>query len=343
MSILRKINLNDPQTDREARINPGSGALAVDQTTRLVGPQFVGSTIDSQFWTLANNGTASGAALSNGLVSLTSGTDNDGSGSLISVQHGRFLFVNPNEFRTIVRVTDTTVDECTRRWGAVHITAGTPLTLDNGFYFSLADDGELSVNYKTTGAGATSVASGSFNGPTSGGIFTANDSSGTVSMDTNAHAYEILYYEAKIWFIIDGVLIHSVVATTAKLTERFTMHCYAESVNSGSGTTSGVLEVFAQSILRIGRPSTIPICVNLSANATTILKRSAGKLHRITVNNFGANSVITVYDNIAAAGTTIATIGSNNEGPFEYGCEFQTGLTIVIGGGTASDITVVYD
>lgn len=332
MSRLRQMNINDPVTDRLARINPGNGALAVDQTIRLIGPQFVGSTIDDYFWTLANNGTASAAALSNGLVSLTSGTANSGSGSLLSSQHARFLFVNPNEFRILTRVTDATVADCTRRWGATIITAGTPLTLDNGFYFSLSGAGVLSVNYKTTGGGATSITSGSFNGDAT-----------TYVVDTNAHAYEILYYEAEIWFIIDAVLIHSVLATTAKLTDDFSLHIMAESVNSGSGTTSGVLEVFASSILRIGSPTTIPLCVNLSANATTVLKRSGGRLHRITVNEFGANSVITVYDNTAAAGTTIATINSSNEAPFEYGCEFQDGLTIVIGGGTASDITVIYD
>ncbi len=332
MSRFGQISIRDNDTDRLVRVNPGNGALAVDQTIRLIGPQFVGSTIDNQFWTLANNGTVSGAALAAGLVTLTSGTDNSGSGSLLSVQHARFLFVNPNEFRMIARVTDATVADCTRRWGATIITAGSPLTLDNGFYFSLDGVGALSINYKTTGDGATSVASGAFNGDVS-----------TYVVDTNAHAYEILYFEAKIWFIIDTVLIHSVAATTAKLTDDFNLHITAESVNSGSGTTSGVLEVFASSILRIGSPSTIPIFANLLANATTVLKRSGGKLHRITVNKFGANSVITVYDNTAASGTLIATISSSVEQGFEYDCEFQDGLTIVIAGGTASDITVVYD
>ena len=332
MTLIRRFQLHDPDTDRLARINPGSGALAVDQTIRLIGPQFVGSAIDDRFWTLANNGAASGAALANGLVTLTSGTANSGSGSLLSAQHARFLFVNPNEFRMVARVTDATVADCTRRWGAAIITAGTPLTLDNGFYFSLDGAGVLSVNYKTTGSGANSIASGSFNGKVA-----------TYVVDTNAHAYEILYFEAKIWFFIDSVLIHSVPVTTAKLTDNFSLNILAESVNSGSGTTSGILEVFASSILRIGSPSTVPIFANLSANATTVLKRSEGKLHRITVNKFGANSVVTVYDNVAASSPTIATISSGNEQAFEYGGEFQDGLTIVIAGGTASDITVVYD
>lgn len=332
MSLIRRLKLFDAQTDREARVNPGSGALAIDQVLRLVGPQFIGSTLDTNFWTLANNGTASGAALASSLITLTSGTANNGSGSLISVAHGRFLFVNPNQLRMAGRVTDATVADCTRRWGALDITAGSPLTLNSGFYFSLDGAGVLSVNHKVAGSGAVSVASGSFNGDVS-----------TYVLDTNIHAFDILYFVMGAWFVIDDVLIHKFAPTTLMLTNDNDLHPMAESVNSGSGTTSGVLEILGASILRLGQNTTVPIFSNLTTNATTVLKRSAGNLHRITVNNFGAANTITIYDNTAASGTLIATIGSNNEGTFEYNCEFQIGLTVVQGGGTASDITVVYD
>ena len=318
--------------NRYGLINPGSGALAVDTTIRLVGPQFVGSTIDSEFWTLANNGTASAAALADGVVSLTSGTANSGSGSLISGATGRFLFVNPNEFRMLSRVTDTTVADCTRRWGAFNVTAGTPWTLDNGFYFSLDGTGALSVNHKRTGVAAVSVASGSFNGDVS-----------TYTMDTNVHAYEILYFEAAAWFVIDTVFIHKFVPTTTKLTDNFTMFIGAESVNSAGGTTSGVMEVFATSMLRIGAETTVPHYVNITTNTTTILKRSAGRLHRVVVNEFNTSNTMTIYDNSAASGAIIGTVSSSTEGPFDYGVEFHTGLTIVTAGGSAGDVTVVYD
>lgn len=291
MSLIRRLKLFDAQTDHEARINPGSGALAVDQVLRLVGPQFIGSTLDTIFWTLANNGTASGAALAASLVTLTSGTDNSGSGSLVSVPHARFLFVNPNQFRIASRVTDVTVADCTRRWGALDITAGTPWTLNSGFYFSLDGAGALSVNHKVAGSGAVSVASGSFNGDVA-----------TYVLDTNIHSFEILYYIMGAWFIIDNVLIHKFTPATLMLTNDNNLHVAAESVNSGSGTTSGVLEVLAASILRLGQNTTVPICSNLTTNTTTVLKMSPGNLHRITVNNFGAANTITVYDNTAAGG-----------------------------------------
>ncbi len=327
-----RTSISDPQTGRQNRINPGNGALAVDVTHRLVGPQFIGSAIDANFWTLANNGASSAAALANGLVTLTSGTANNGSGSLFSKRHARFLFVNPNEFRAVSRVTDVTVAGCTRRWGAIDVTAGSPWTLDNGFYFSLDGEGVLSVNYKTTGSGVTSIESGSFNGDAS-----------EFTMDTDAHAYEILYYEDMVWFIIDNVLIHRVAATTAKLTNDFNLHCAAESVNSGSGTTSGTLEVFASSILRIGSLATQPVFSNITTNATTVLKLSPGKLHRIIINTFNASNTLVIYDNTAGSGPTIATVNLTVETTLEFGVEFQTGLVVVTSGGTPGDITVVYD
>lgn len=331
-NLLGRTSAYDPQTARAGRINPGSAAGAVDVVHRLTGPQFIGSTIDTEFWTLANNGTASGAALAGSLVTLTSGTDNDGSGSLASVHHARFLLVNPNQLRMISRITDTTVAGCTRRWGVLEVTAGSPLTLENGFYFSLDENGVLSVNCKVAGSAVNSVVSGSFNGDAS-----------TYVLDTDFHASEIIYFVMGAWFIIDGVLIHKFTPTDTPLNNDNDLHIVAESVNSASGTASGVIELSGGSILRYGSLSTVPVFKNLNANATTILKRSPGKLHRIVVNKTGASSVVTVYDNTAASGTTIAIINSTLEGAFEYGCEFQIGLTIVISGGTASDITVIYD
>ena len=84
---------------------------------------------------------------------------------------------------------------------------------------------------------------------------------------------------------------------------------------------------------------------NLAANATTVVKSGSGILHSITINNAGASSnTCTVYDNTAASGTVIATIDTVelNGRTLLYDVRFATGLTIVIGTGTAADITVAY-
>lgn len=81
---------------------------------------------------------------------------------------------------------------------------------------------------------------------------------------------------------------------------------------------------------------------NLAANATTVIRSGKGILHSITVNKAGASSnVCTVYDNTAASGTKIATIDTVNATPnLIYDVQFNTGLTVVIGTGTAADVTV---
>lgn len=87
----------------------------------------------------------------------------------------------------------------------------------------------------------------------------------------------------------------------------------------------------------IASPTGIP--VNITSATTTVVKTSAGVLHKIIVNATSASS-ITVYDSTAASGTKIATLkASVAEQTFDYDAQFLTGLTIVSG---ASDITVVY-
>lgn len=84
---------------------------------------------------------------------------------------------------------------------------------------------------------------------------------------------------------------------------------------------------------------------NLLANATTLLKTGQGLLHSIVINNAGAASnLCTVYDGLSASGIVIATIDTVelNGRVLLYDVHFTVGLTIVIGTGTAADLTVAY-
>lgn len=83
---------------------------------------------------------------------------------------------------------------------------------------------------------------------------------------------------------------------------------------------------------------------NLTTNATTTLKSGKGTLKSVTINTKGASSnVVTLYDNTAASGTKIATIDTTqNVGTLGYDIQFSTGLTAVMGTGTAADITVSF-
>lgn len=79
-----------------------------------------------------------------------------------------------------------------------------------------------------------------------------------------------------------------------------------------------------------------------SANGTTTIKSGAGTLHTVTVNNAGTTDTITLYDAITGSGAVIAVIGSSGEATLTYDLAFSTGLTAVIAGTTAPDVTFTY-
>lgn len=83
--------------------------------------------------------------------------------------------------------------------------------------------------------------------------------------------------------------------------------------------------------------------VNLAANATTTIKSGAGVLHSIVINTKGIGNTCTVYDNTAGSGTKLATMDTTlSTTAFTYDGVFTTGLTVVIAGGTAADMTFSY-
>lgn len=80
---------------------------------------------------------------------------------------------------------------------------------------------------------------------------------------------------------------------------------------------------------------------NLNTAATTTVHTGKGVLHKVTINTPNTGT-ITIYDNTAGSGTTIAAIGASAAGPtYLYDIEFSTGLTFVVAA-TAPDITVSY-
>lgn len=333
MTRLHDNQLFDPQINRRQRISPIGGEI-VEQTTRLVGTNF-GTAIDTQFWTATNSGAGSAAGVAAGIATLTSGTANSGYGNLRTSRLARFLFANPNLWRGAIRVTSAAVTNCTRRFGAFINGANPYSTPANGFGFEISAAGVLSCNTWSNGAVAQTVNSGSFNGDVT-----------DYTVDTNIHAYEIVYFVMGVWFYVDGVLLHHFAPTTAVLAQELTQPITCAIFNAAGGTTSGTMEVWASSTLRFGKEITRPRSVNISSNTTTILKLGAGTLHRIILNKAGANTnTVTIYDNTAGSGTIIGTISNvlGSIGSVEYDLDFYTGLTIVTATGAAGDFTIVYD
>jgi hypothetical protein len=309
------------------------GALRAATANRIVGSIFEDA-VDANFWALANSGTASAAAIGSGICTLTSGSDAAGYGQVQSVNKARFIFATLNEYRGLVRVPVLAVADCTRRWGDITTSATTtPL---NGFYFEVSGAGVLSVNHVSDGS-VTSAASGSFNGTVD-----------SYTLDTNVHAYEVLYFQASAQFYVDGVLVHTFTPGAAPLCELWHHNATATCINGGTGGVSGVLQVYAHTIQRIGEINTASKSkYNTGTTAATVLKIGPGSVHGILLSAIGNNSAVTLYDNTAASGTVLFASGAmpNNTTPLNLGgldLPFEIGLTLVVAT-TSSDVVVSYE
>ncbi len=86
--------------------------------------------------------------------------------------------------------------------------------------------------------------------------------------------------------------------------------------------------------------------LHLNANGTTTVKSGAGVLRRIVINTRGGIlNTLTIYDNTTATGAVIGVVDTSGAeaGAFDYELDFTTGLTVVLAGGTAADITIIYE
>ena len=85
--------------------------------------------------------------------------------------------------------------------------------------------------------------------------------------------------------------------------------------------------------------------LHLNASGTTTAKSGAGVLRRIVINTRGGIiNTLTIYDNTTATGAVIGVVDTVAAGgAFDYELDFTTGLTVVLAGGTAADITIIYE
>lgn len=84
--------------------------------------------------------------------------------------------------------------------------------------------------------------------------------------------------------------------------------------------------------------------ITAAAPTTTVVATGSGVLHAIVFNKPLATSVVTLYNNIAASGTVLATItvpANPQPSTIIYDIAFAIGLTITTAT-AASDITVVW-
>jgi len=311
-------------------------SMSVAQPYRLVGTTF-GASIDTNFWTATTGGGAGSASgVANAVATVSSGTASGATGYAVmsSVRSARFLFAHPMKFRAMIQLTSVAVTHSSARaWGPVTLTTTAP---QNGAWYSVSAAGVLSVNHASGGSVATPVTSGNFNGDHAQFI-----------LDTNVHAYEIVYYTDGIFFLIDGVLVHTILPTTAVLYQTLDTPIKVWSVNDGTGGTSGTVICWNATIQRLGRDLTAPQSFYIAGvNAGQVLKTGSGVVQKIIVSTTNNNATIILYDNTAASGTILWSMNSGNTdkvASLDFGAmSFTTGLTIVTTG-AATVVTIVYE
>ena len=239
-----------------------------------------------------------------------------------TIHVGRWVTGCENTFRTVLKVGDTGTANNIRNWGA--------FTATDGFFFQL--NGTNFNVVSRIGSSDTVVPLASFNVSTN------------FVLDTNYHVYEIRMTFADIHFYIDKQLMHTLKPTTTFFSATLSLPVTLQNNNSGGSTSNVSLAAGVAFIMRTGLLETEAYYGHITGAVTgTVLKRGAGRLHRIIIGNNGATIII--YDNTTNAAPIISTITPDPTTAgtsIELDCPFSTGLTVTTTG-AATDITFIYE
>lgn len=314
--------------------NTPMGDMRTVTPSRIVGAQFDGSTIDSNFWIGSTSGSTS-IAQSNAQVTLTSGTGT-GTASLYTTRRARYVSANAMRYRSVIQISASEANN-KRRWGVGY--GATMPTITDGAWFQL-DGSTFSVECMKGGTSTLSITSGNFNG-TLGGTYTPG---------TGAQTYEVYWTNSKVYFSVGGEVLHSNTFTANTWSSTMNFHAFQDTTNA-VGTTSSTLSCRVGSICRLGPLLTQPVGKYGTATGTYSCKSSAGNLHSLAVGSVAANGgVVTLYD--SASGTSTSVIGAFtfNQGgnsftpvsiPFN-GLPFFNGLVVVVSSQNVT-FTVIYE
>jgi len=324
MAYLSKVQLKD-QYGFSAENTPLDEVRTVSPV-RLVGTTFEGSAVDTSFWAVANSGTASASGQANGVMTLTSGTATSGTATMQSVRSGRYIGAASNRYRAQIVLTAGTANNI-RRWGAFNT--------NDGAFFELNGTTLNIVTRRVNGAD-TAVASTSWNG------------NQTVPTLTDCNTYEIYYTNKKVYFVINGVLAHTVTATTTTWSASKNLPVRAESTNDAvNASTGGSIYVWVSTIVRLGNAQTVPQWKYQAGTGTFTCKLSQGTLHSVIIGGVVSGAIVTIYDQTTGAVPIIWASGAmpNNTNPFVIdfqGLPFFTGLVVVVSAQNCN-VTVVYE
>jgi len=314
--------------------NTPMGEMRVVEPTRLVGTIYDGATLDTAFWTPTIDATAGPGTVvqGGGQLVLNSGTNAASFSRVNSVRRGRYVSGTAMRYRTIIQLGDTGTASNKKRWGVAY--GATMPTITDGAWFQ-TNGTTFGICTAKNGVSDAVVNSGSFNG----------SYGKTYNLDTNANTYEIYWTNSKVYFVVAGRILHTVSATTTTWAETVSHYIYMDNVNSGN-TVNKTLTCRVASICRLGKLETANLWRNINTTAVTalILKRGAGRLHKVCINSSVNSTVISIYDAITATNPIAVITPPNGATPtvLEYFLDFYTGLTVTTTPNSAN-VTFVYE
>ena len=312
------------------------GEMRTVVPNRLVGTSFDGTTVDPNFWEVANVGSGT-TTQANAQIVLSTGSVANGATSLHSIRRARYVSGAAMVFRAVVTLSSGNANN-KRRWG---IAFGTTMpTITDGAYFQLDGTTFSIVTLRSTVE--TKVDSGNFNG-TLGASY---------SLGTTVHTFEIYWTNSKVWFVISNEVLHTVSATSATWAATMAHYIFMDTVNTSGISSTNTLTCRVASIRRLGPLQTLPIGKYQSGlTAGVVCKYSAGNLHKIILSGMTSGAIITAYDGTSTGATIIWASGTINVGaqalvvPVSIdfnGMPFYTGLFFTITGATCN-VLVIYE
>jgi hypothetical protein len=323
MTFFGDMQILDRQEDHYASVDEFH-ALRVNQTVRLIGASFVGTTKDTNFWaeTSANGGTVT----QNGLVVLETNASANATVQYQTVRTARFVPGHENIFRGVIKVGDAGATNNIRNWGC--------FTATDGVFFQLNGTSLRVVSRNNSVDSSVNEASWNHN--------TA------FVLDTNYHTYEINMTYIDFDFYIDSILIHKIEleGTASMPTRTLNLPVTLQNNNSGGGTSDVTLTAAIAFVCRQGPLNTESAYAHMSTNTTKTFKYNPGRIHKLIINTAGTGgNTATIYDGINGTGNIIGVVATAGvTGPvIDFDCPFFTGLSIVLSSGGAADLTIIYE
>ncbi len=318
LAVQSRSMLYDYKFDTHASIIPSSKDLLVTERESLLADAFVNSPLDTSLWTNTLTGSGS-SVIANYKLALSTGVTANSTAKTVSTLVGRFIAGNVSVFKAGIEMADVGFVNNKRRWGTYDAS--------NGYFFELDGTTLYAVGRKAGVDTRVSTSSWAGDGP-------------HVLVAGQPASYEIAFFADVAYFIINDEIRHTMFGGGFK----GSFPAQFENINSGGSTSNVSLMVRGVSLQRYGPKQCAPRYTNVVGGTTTLIKVGPGNLHRINCNGGGNAITVTVYDNISASGPKIATIAvqANTTQSFEFGCAFNTGVTVVTTGATCN-LTVVYD